>query len=185
MCPTTSSSAAASLKPLFPSGEFIIYTRFCEIVTDTQQDAVRPQSLRHPDRPAPLHRRPLRRLLLQRALQVLDPVPSMGVVGLALRRHRFHALDVLEEKELSNESRLLGRFHRAGGVQHQRYHELLRKQDRPPGSDLHARHLLGPYTFRVPDEIRLHELVALPLRRALGPHPLRLHGHVLPANLRS
>lgn len=64
--------------------------------------AIHPQSLLNPHRANPLHSPRLLSLLLQRLLPHMDPDPPRHDVGIALRRHRVHAVDLLETQELSH-----------------------------------------------------------------------------------
>lgn len=56
------------------------------------------------DRPAPRNRNPQLDLFLQRRVQAVDPKPPMDDVDLALRSHRLHAPNILEEEIVSDES---------------------------------------------------------------------------------
>ena len=49
----------------------------------------------------------------------------MDDVGFALRCHRIHAFDVLEEEILSDKSSVLDGLHRVGGIFHLGHHVLL------------------------------------------------------------
>jgi hypothetical protein len=88
--------------------------------------------------------------------------------SLALRCHRIHVPDLLEEKELPHEPLLPCRFHWPRSIRYIRCCLVLRHQSSPPGSPPYSRHLRWPHTLRMPNQVRFHLLDAIPVWWAVG-----------------
>lgn len=119
-------------------------------------------------------------LLLQRQLPALDPVQLLADDGLGLRRARLHAGHLLEAQELPGESVLPVGLHAAGGLLDQRGDVVLRVADCRAGAGADAGPVRRADPVCVPDQIRLHQLDAVPDGVAVVLDPVRVYGRLLP-----
>ena len=104
----------------------------------------------------------------------------MDDVGFVIRRHRLHALDLLETQVISNKSRVPKRIHCARGLLHLRHRILLPNEDRLRSTHHHLGYLRRSDDIRLPNQVRLHIMDAVSLWWPLGSHHLWLHVGILP-----
>lgn len=83
----------------------------------------------------------------------MDPVQQLDDVALTLRRHRFHAPHLLEEKVISNQLGLPLRFHSPRSIQHQRHLLVLQQQSCAASALHHPGHLRLLDPLRLSDQI--------------------------------
>ena len=83
----------------------------------------------------------------------MDSDQPVDDVGLALRRNRLHALDLLEAQVVPHQPSVPCWVYCYGSILDQCCHILLRKQDRVRGAYLYSRNLCRPHAVRLPNQI--------------------------------
>jgi hypothetical protein len=113
-------------------------------------------------------------------IQALDSDQPVDDVGVALRRLCISRPHLLEAQVVPHEPTVSRWLHRHGSLLHLRHRILHRLQNCAGSSCLYLRHLRGTQPVRLPDQVRLHKLDAVPIRRPLGVDSVRLHVGFLP-----
>lgn len=94
--------------------------------------------------------------------------------------HSFHAFDLLETQIISNKSPLPWRFHGSGGLLGFGHRVFLQIDGCPRSPCAYGWHLHSVDIIRLSDQVRFHVMDAIPIRWALGAHPVRIRSDVVP-----